>query len=102
LKHPSLPKVVDFYSGFLGSIPNISELSTLLVLRGSTPGIHGRKLLRRETPHQRGKDGRNAPRGCTAIRMSKNHSAVIASEAKQSKPSPRAQAGLLRRLRSSQ
>jgi hypothetical protein len=48
LKHPSLPKVVDFCSGFLGSIPDISELSILLVSRGTTPGIHGRELLRRE------------------------------------------------------
>jgi hypothetical protein len=77
LKHPSLPKVVDFCSGFLGSIPDIPELSTLLVLRGATPGIHGGELLRREMMRKE-KDGGNARPGCITIRMSKSPKAVRA------------------------
>jgi hypothetical protein len=44
---------------FLGSIPDISELSILLVSRGAIPGIHGGELLRREMIRQK-EDGDNA------------------------------------------
>src|SRR5262249_41765763 len=39
-------------------------LSTLLVLRGAIPGIHGRELLRREMPRK--KEGGDARRRCIA------------------------------------
>jgi hypothetical protein len=80
-----------FCPDFCGSIPDISELSILLVLRGAIPGIHGRELLRRES------------------RLSKSRPVVIASQrvrakrgtmtgsAKQSRAPTRKQSGLLRR-----